>query len=195
MQLIENDRNLGPAITRNKGISCASGEFITFLDSDDIWHPEFLGKSLSFALKNRYEFVFSSFERRDEQLRPYLKDFIVPLKVDYKITLKSCSISCLTAFIDIRRIGKFYMPNLKRRQDWCLWLAILKEVDFAYGIKEPLAIYRMRDGSVSRNKLKLIPYVWTVYRNIEGLNFFYSLYLLNLWAASGIKKYYINSGV
>ncbi|MEH6514824.1 MAG: glycosyltransferase [Maribacter arcticus] len=193
IHLIENNENLGPAPTRNKGISFATGDFLSFLDSDDIWHSNFLKKSLNFAVENNFEFVFASYERCDEQLNPQLKDFIVPEKVNYTDVLKSCPIACLTALIDIRRIGKFYMPDLKKRQDWCLWLAILKEVPYAYGIKEPMAIYRMRKHSISRNKLKLIPYVWKVFRNVEKKNVFYSLYLLNIWALSGLKKYYVNT--
>ncbi len=64
------------------------------------------------------------------------------------------------------------MPNLVKRQDWGLWLAVLKKVDYAYGIEEPLAIYRMRKDSVSRSKLKLIPYVWKVYRDVEKIEYF-----------------------
>tara|TARA_R110000765_G_scaffold25437_1_gene62855 strand:- start:3859 stop:4626 length:768 start_codon:yes stop_codon:yes gene_type:complete len=193
IHLLENKKNLGPAPTRNKGIAFATGDFLSFLDSDDIWRSNFLKKALDFSVQNKFEFVFASYERRDEQLNPHLKNFIVPEKVNYTDVLKSCPISCLTALIDIRRIGKYYMPNLEKRQDWCLWLAILKEVPYAYGIKEPMAIYRMRKHSISRNKLKLIPYVWKVYRNVEKQNVFYSLYLLNIWALSGLKKYYVNT--
>ena len=192
ISLIKNDKNSGPAITRNKGIKAAKGEFITFLDGDDIWKPNFLKTSLAMCLNNNYEFVFASYERKNEYLEPYISDFIVPDKVSYHDVLKSCPISCLTAFVDIRRIGKYYMPELHKRQDWGLWLAILRNVDFAYGIKEPLAIYRMRKNSVSRNKLKLIPYVWKIYRDVEKLGMIKSFYLTMHWGLSGFKKYYIN---
>ena len=194
-KLIKNLKRLGPGITRNKGISKAEGSFLTFLDSDDLWFPNFLETSLKTCLTNNYEFVFSSYERKDEDLKPLISDFVVPKKVAYRDVLKSCSISCLTAFIDIRRIGKHYMPELKKRQDWGLWLAILKKIDFAYGIQEPLAVYRMRKNSVSRSKLKLIPYVWAVYRGVEKLSLIESFYLLNLWSLNGFKKYYVNTRI
>lgn len=192
IKLLENEENSGPAITRNRGIKEANGEFLTFLDGDDIWLPTFLEKSLRSCIENNYEFVFASYKRYDEELNPFISDFVVPKKVDYKSILKACPIPCLTAFIDIRRIGRFYMPIMNKRQDWGLWLAILKNVDYAYGIKEPLAIYRMRKNSVSRSKRKLIPYVWQIYREVEGLSLLKSSYYFIHWAFNGFKKYYIN---
>lgn len=192
IRLIKNIHNSGPAITRNRGIEAAKGDFITFLDGDDIWFPNFLKKSLLTCTKNNYEFVFASYQRLDESLQPYISDFIVPEKVNYYDILKACPIPCLTAFIDIRRIGKFYMPVMNKRQDWGLWLAILKHVDYAYGIEEPLAIYRMRKNSVSRSKRKLIPYVWQIYREVEELSILKSSYYFMHWAFNGFKKYYIN---
>ena len=192
IHLIKNEKNSGPAITRNKGIKAAKGEFITFLDGDDIWFLKFLETSLNTCLENNYEFVFSSYKRYDEDLNPLIADFIVPDKVNYNQLLKACPIPCLTAFIDIRKMGKFYMPIMNKRQDWGLWLAILKRVDYAYGIEEPLAIYRMRKDSVSRSKRKLIPYVWKIYRDVEGFDAIKSSYYFFHWAFNGFKKYYIN---
>ncbi|OEY71866.1 glycosyltransferase family 2 protein [Salegentibacter salarius] len=192
IKLISNEANSGPAVTRNKGIKIAKGDFITFLDGDDIWYSNFLQNSLSHCLNNNYEFVFASYKRLNEELQPLLNNFIVPEKVNYNQLLKACPIPCLTAFIDIRRIGKFYMPLMDKRQDWGLWLAILKEVDYAYGIKEPLAIYRMRKNSVSRSKRNVIPYVWQIYRQVEGFNILQSSYYFMHWAFNGFKKYYIN---
>ena len=195
VKLLINERNSGPAYSRNRGIEEASGSFLTFIDSDDLWFPEFLSTSIQMCMINNYEFVFSSYQRRDEELKPLLKDFIVPDRVSYRDLLKTCSISCLTAFVDLRRMGKKYMPDIPKRQDWGLWLDFLKEVDYAYGIKQPLAIYRMRENSVSSGKFSLIPHVWKVYRKVEKLNFFYSLYLINCWAFEGFKKYYINTKI
>ena len=192
ISLIVNETNSGAAITRNKGIKKAKGDFLTFIDADDIWFPDFLENSLNTCLTNNYEFVFSSYKRFDEDLQPLIADFIVPEKVNYVDILKSCSIPCLTAFIDIRRIGKHYMPIMDKRQDWGLWLSVLKEVDYAFGIAEPMAIYRMRRDSISRSKRSLFPYVWKIYREVEGFGVVKSSYYFLHWAFNGFKKYYIN---
>ncbi|MEH6658778.1 glycosyltransferase family 2 protein [Leeuwenhoekiella marinoflava] len=179
--------NKGPANARNLGIKQAQGIYLTFLDADDIWFSEFLETSIAEAKKHR--FVFASYRRLDENLKPYLSDFIVPRKVSYTDILKSNSISCLTAFLDIEKLGKKYMPLIQKRQDMGLWLQYLKEIDFAHGIQKPLAIYRIRRNSLSRNKKSLLKYQWKFYREVEGLSFIDSVYYMSCWAYKGFIKY------
>lgn len=185
----QNTVNSGPAKSRNKGIEMAQGRYISFLDGDDIWLPTFLEKSINFLETNHYNFVFSSYKRVDENLQPLYDDFIVPERVNYHSLLKTCPISCLTALIKIETIGKFYMPDIAKRQDYGLWLSILKKNEFAYGLKEPLAIYRIRKGSVSRNKFKAMYYVWKVYKDVEKLNSFIASYMLINYIINGLRKY------
>ncbi|MEH6745910.1 MAG: glycosyltransferase family 2 protein [Maribacter arcticus] len=189
IRFIELDKNSGAAIARNTAIQQISGKYMTFLDGDDLWLPTFIEDSLKFSIDNHANFVFSSYMRYDEDLKPLLSDFIVPEKVSYFDILKSCPISCLTAFINVDVLGKKYMPLIQKRQDFGLWLSYLKEIDFAYGLAEPLAIYRMRKNSLSRNKWSLIKYQWQFYYEIEKLGLFSSLYYLFNWMARGFLKY------
>src|SRR5690606_18938898 len=102
-QFLENDkriqfhkfeRNSGQAIARNTGIEKATGNFMTFLDADDIWFPTFIEKSIATIRKTNISFVFSSYRRSNESLEFVYSDFIVPNKVSYTDILKSNSISC-----------------------------------------------------------------------------------------------------
>lgn len=188
IKLIKAEINQGPAKCRNQGIQGANGSFLTFIDSDDIWLPEFLEASLNFVDKSE-GFVFASYHRYDEFLKPKFIDFIVPSKVSYSDILKTNSISCLTAFIDIERLGKMYMPNILYRQDMGLWLKYLKKINFAYGNAKPLAIYRIRENSHSRNKVNLLKHQWMFYRNIEQLSIVKSAYYFILWMKNGFIKY------
>ena len=113
----------------------------------------------------------------------------MPNKVNYSAILKSNAISCLTAFLDVSVLGKKYMPEIKKRQDMGLWLQYLKIIPFAVGIQEPLAIYRIRKNSLSRNKIDLIKYQWAFYRKIEKLSVFQSFYYLICWMYFGFIKY------
>ncbi len=189
IHFIQLEENSGPAIARNKGIEKATGSYMTFLDADDIWKSDFIEKSIQTIDRTGVPFVFSSYERRDEDLNPLLDDFIVPNKVTYKDILKSNSISCLTAFLDIEQLGKKYMPLIRKRQDMGLWLRYLKEIDYAYGIEEPLAIYRIRKSSLSRDKKALIKYQWEFYTKVEELGFLSSIYYMVQWMARGFLKY------
>ncbi|XLS29282.1 glycosyltransferase family 2 protein [Flavobacteriaceae bacterium M23B6Z8] len=182
-------QNSGPAIARNTGIKKANGAYLTFIDADDIWFPEFLDTSIEKINTSGCPFVFASYKRLDEELEPLYPDFIVPEKVTYSDILKSNSISCLTAFVHIEKLGKKYMPEIRKRQDMGLWLQYLKEIDFALGIKQPLAIYRIRKNSLSRNKWALLRYQWDFYRKVEKLTFTRSLYYMINWFYRGFLKY------
>ncbi|QTD37577.1 glycosyltransferase family 2 protein [Polaribacter batillariae] len=181
--------NSGPANARNNSIKNASGQFLAFLDSDDLWFKDFLKISIK-EVKKTEGFVFSSYKRCNEiTLEEEYPDFIVPSRVTYTDILKTNSISCLTAFIDTKKIGKEYMPNVMYRQDMGLWLTYLKKIKYAYGIKKTLAIYRIRANSHSRNKKKLIKHQWYFYRKVEKLSFFKTIYIMLLWSYNGFKKY------
>lgn len=182
-------KNSGPAVARNNSIEKAKGKYLAFLDSDDLWFDFHLKNSIESIDETNVGFIFASYKRSNEALEFVHTDFIVPEKASYTDILKSNSISCLTAFIDIEQLGKKYMPLIKKRQDMGLWLAYLKETPFALGIKECHAIYRIRENSLSRNKKKLIKYQWEFYRKIERLNIVKSLYFMCCWMYSGYKKY------
>jgi teichuronic acid biosynthesis glycosyltransferase TuaG len=187
--LIQLYKNSGPAKARNFGIEKVTGQFMTFLDADDIWFPEFIQNSIKTINTSGVDFVFSSYKRSNENLEFVYSDFIVPKKVTYTDILKSNSISCLTAFINIEVLGVKKMPDILKRQDMGLWLKYLKEMPFAFGIQEPMAIYRIRENSLSRNKKNLLKYQWQFYYKVEKLGFFPSVYYMLQWMARGFLKY------
>jgi hypothetical protein len=89
--------------------------------------------------------------------------------LDYSKQLKCNYIGNLTGIYNVDVLGKMYMPEIKKRQDWVMWLAAIKKAGYAYGIKEVLATYRLRKDSLSANKLELLSYNYGVYR--KTLNF------------------------
>jgi glycosyltransferase involved in cell wall biosynthesis len=189
IQFHKLSQNSGPAVARNTGIEKASGAYMTFIDADDIWFPTFIENNIKTIQETGIPFVFSSYRRANEQLEFVYSDFIVPHKVSYTDILKSNSISCLTAFLDIKKLGKKYMPLIRKRQDMGLWLNYLKVIPFAHGIQETQAIYRIRENSLSRKKSDLIKYQWQFYREVEKLNVFQSTYYMLHWMYRGFMKY------
>lgn len=159
--------NSGAGYARNNSIKEARGRYIAFCDSDDRWMPDKLQKQVAFMKKTNCCLSYSSYlicgeddERRGIVIAPSIMT-LSRLKHDNKI-------GCLTAMYDTRPYGKFYMPTIRKRQDWALFLTILKSCGTAYGMVEPLAIYRKTQEGISRKKFKLIDYNAKVYQHVFG---------------------------
>lgn len=190
IKLIRLQSNQGAAIARNIAIENAIGDFIAFLDSDDLWEPKKLEKQINFMTEKDVYFCYSAYNKIDED-GTYRGKVKVPNKVTYNQLLNTNVIGCLTAIYNANVLGKIYMPNIRKRQDYALWLKILKKGINAYGINEPLATYRVRNNSISSNKLIAAKYQWQIYRRIEKINFVKSVYHFLHYAYYGYKKYRI----
>jgi len=188
IKLIKLKKNSGPALARNTAIEKASGRYIAFLDADDLWKPEKLSKQIQFMNKNSLDFTYSSYDLIDEEGND-IGMFKTRKNISYKSMLKTSSVGCLTAIYDTKNIGKIYMPMILKRQDYGLWLKIMKKINTTQGMLESLAKYRIRKKSVSSNKFKAAKYQWKVYRELENLNFFQSMYYFSHYAYFGITKY------
>lgn len=187
IKLIVLEKNSGAAVARNQGIEEANGRFIAFLDSDDSWHPEKLSKQVKFMLENDYAFTYTAYHKVDEN-GIYLSPVNIPLKTSYNELLKTCVIGCLTAMYDTKKLGKVYFPLIRKRQDFALWLKVLKVEAYAYGLNEDLANYTVRSDSISANKFKAAQYNWHLYRNIEKLSILKSLYYFSHYMIKGILR-------
>lgn len=189
IKLIIQSKNQGAAYSRNLALNKAQGRFITFLDSDDLWLPNFLETTINYLIENNEELVYSSYKRVDENLKPLLADFIAVDKVDRNRILYNCPIPMLTSVYDSKRIGKIPVPDVELREDHAMWIDLLGKIKYARAINESLAIYRIRNNSVSRNKLRIAKKQYNVYRYYLKMNFLKSSYYTFFWAINGLKKY------
>jgi teichuronic acid biosynthesis glycosyltransferase TuaG len=188
VKLIQLETNSGAAVARNTAIENAKGKYIAFLDSDDYWKPEKLQKQLAFMEENNYVFSFTNYEIVTEDGTPTNVEVKVPHSLTYHDLLKNTIIGCLTVMINIEKIGKYKMPNIRTRQDFALWLSILRDGYTAYGLQIPLSCYRKVEGSISSNKVKAAKKTWAVYRNIERLSLPYSAWCFVNYAYNAVKK-------
>ena len=189
IKLIVNKVNKGASVSRNLALENAVGDYITFIDSDDLWECDFLTTTLKYLKDNNETLVYTSYKRVDESLNQILEDFIAIDKVDYNRLLYNCPIPMLTAIYDCRKIGKIYFPEVNLREDHAMWLLLLTRTNYARAISNPLGIYRIRTNSVSRNKFKIAIKQFQLYNNHLKMNFFLSMYYTINWALNGLKKY------
>jgi glycosyltransferase involved in cell wall biosynthesis len=179
--------NGGAAEARNLAIREARGRYIAFLDSDDCWLPVKLEHQVAAMQANNWPFTYTSYTKVDESGR-ILGEVGVPSSVTYGELLKTCVIGCLTAMYDTRALGKVEMPLIRKRQDFGLWLRILKKTPRAYGLQEPLAIYKVRGDSISANKKSAASYTWKLYREVENLPLPYALWIFANYAVRGVLR-------
>lgn len=192
IKLIESKENRGSSGARNIALKEAKGRYIAFLDSDDIWHSDFLEKQIMFMKNHEAPLVFSSYRRIDENTKEeLLRPFIVPKKVSYRSLLKTCPIFPSTAIYDTTKTPKiFFNENLgSMRDDYVYWLTMFKDIESGYGNPEILVDYRMRKSSVTGNKTKVIKPQWNVLYKVEKLGFIPSIYYLLSWAWISYFKY------
>lgn len=187
IRLITLNENSGAATARNIGIKAAQGRFIAFLDADDLWLVNKLERQIDYMLLNSIDLTYSAYEKIDIK-GTILGKVGVSLMLSYTDLLKKCEIGCLTAVYDTERIGKIYMPIIRKRQDLGLWLSILKVTPYAYGLNEVLAQYRVRSDSISANKRNAAAYTWHLYRNVEKLDWFKSAYYFTHYAVNGMLR-------
>ena len=161
INLLTNTTNRGAAITRNRGIESAKGKYIAFLDGDDIWLSEKLEKQISF-MENSVNCFFSTsyYEWIDESGINLNRVIKTKEKLTYSDLLDKNRIGCLTAIYNQEELGKVYMPLLRKRQDYGLWLELLKRTTFCYTYPEVTALYRVRENSISSNKLEMLKWNW-----------------------------------
>lgn len=184
IHVLRTPHNSGAAAARNMGIHAAGGQYIAFLDADDQWYPEKLEKQVAFMQETGCALSYTSYAVMDASGVPTGKTISCPPTLTYRQLLMENRIGCLTAMMDVRQTGKMEMPLIHKRQDYGLWLNILKQGYTAKGIQTPLAIYRKYAESLSGNKWKTISYNWTLLRKHQGLSlvaalWYFTLFLLN----------------
>ena len=173
--------NSGAAVARTTAMRLANGSYMAFLDSDDIWLPDKLERQIEWMNENGYTFSCTAYEQIDEDDKSLGKIIRVVKKVDYNRLLLDCPVGNSTVVYDVEKMGKFKVPNIRKRNDDALWLQMLKREKYIWGMPDVLMKYRIRRNSISSNKLKVIKYHWILYREIEHLSASRSIFHIAYW--------------
>ena len=178
IQLHRLDKNYGAGIARNTAINSAKGDYIAFLDADDLWKPEKLAKQLAFMKTNSLPFTFSYYDWIDEAGNLLKKRIEAPANLTYKQLFYCNYVGNLTGIYEVKFFGKIPISTIRKRQDWIMWLTILKKIKTAQPVPESLAFYRVRENSISASKIDLIKHNFMVYRQFHKLNVVNSVFCM-----------------
>lgn len=181
VNLLSTTQNMGKAEAINLALKHIKGQYVAFLDSDDIWMPEKLERQIAFMQKGGYPISCTAYIQTDEAGEKSGRVFHALEKVDYKRLLLDCPVGNSTVIYDVSQIGIWTVPNIKKRSDDALWLQILKKTPYIWGLNEVLMKYRLRESSLSTNKISLIKYHWILYTKIEKMNVFSSMFHIIYW--------------
>ena len=188
IKLIINKKNLGAGISRNKGIKYALGDYIAFIDADDIWKKNKLEVQIDFMKKNKFECSHTNYDIIDNNDKVIGKR---QAKNFYKIDdlLKSCDIGLSTVILS-KKIIKFNLqfPSLKTKEDFVLWLNILKFKIPIISLNETLTSWRKLDNSLSTSVIQKLLDAFKVYNRYMKLNIIKSLYYVLCLSLNYLKK-------
>ncbi|MDR7208651.1 glycosyltransferase family 2 protein [Flavobacterium piscis] len=177
-KLSQLSQNSGNGFARNVALEKATGKYIAFLDADDLWFPLKLEKQIQFLKANNLPFTFSFYDCIDEGGNSLNRRVEAPIDLTYDQLFFCNYVGNLTAIYDAEYFGKMILESTQKRQDWRLWLTILKQIQETKPVPESLAFYRIRRDSISSSKFKLIKHNFGVYREFHGFNFVFSVLLM-----------------
>lgn len=197
IKFLKNERNSGAALSRNRALKMASGKWIAFLDSDDLWEKTKLEEQLNFMESNGYDFSYTAYSEIDQNGNEngvYVKG---PKHIGKTGMFNYCWPGCLTVMYNARKIGVIEVADIKKNNDYAMWLNVINKAD-CYFLNKNLAKYRRgRVGSVSTNGyFSLIKWHYRLFKDALGMNCFFSAFCTfrNLLFGVFKKFFYVKRG-
>lgn len=197
IRYIRNAVNSGAAVSRNKALKEARGRWIAFLDSDDLWTADKLEKQIAFMVNNGYSFSYTNYSEVDEYTMETGVCVSGPLRISVCGMFNYCWPGCLTVMYDASVIGVVQIADIKKNNDYAMWLKAIKKAD-CFLLDENLARYRKRTGSISNHSyVSLVKWHYLLFREAERQNVVLSFVdtLRNLFWGAIKKKLYVRNAV
>ncbi len=189
IKLFRNKINSGAAVSRNNALREAKGRWIAFLDSDDIWESTKLEKQIKFMEENNYAFSYTGYQEIDEESKPTGVQVSGPKHVTKVGMYAFCWPGCLTVMYDREKIGLVQIEDIKKNNDYAMWLKVCKKAD-CYLLDECLAKYRRgREGSVSSHGIMtMIGWHYKLWHEAEKMIPLFSIVMTGINLVCGFYK-------
>lgn len=189
VKLLVNERNMGAAGSRNRGLDIFRGQYVALLDSDDYWYPQMLEKMLARAEETKADIIYCSYELVDEQNKKVCNDFLVPETTSFRESIVRSVITCSTVLVtgELARNNRF--PVNMYHEDIAMWFQILRDGGTARGVTDVLAAYRQRSDSKTANKLKSAGRRWIIYRKHLKMPIIDCVVTMVQYGYYGLKKF------
>ena len=171
IRYLKNEVNSGAAVSRNRALREASGKWIAFLDSDDLWTPDKLETQIAFMKDNGHHFSYTNYAEMNVAGEKSGVIVTGPKRITKTGMFNYCWPGCLTVMYDAEEVGLIQIENIKKNNDYAMWLKVCKKAD-CYLLNEVLAVYRKnRAGSISSNSyLRMIRWHYYLFRTAEQQN-------------------------
>jgi len=189
IRLYQNKGNMGAALSRNNALQEAKGRWIAFLDSDDQWEPTKLEKQVKFMKENGYKFSYTCYSEMDGDGNDTGVEVSGPKHVTKAGMYAFCWPGCLTVMFDANEIGLLQIEDIKKNNDYAMWLKVCQKAD-CYLLPEVLAKYRRgRSGSVSSHSIStMIKWHYKLFRDAEKMGVMSSLWHTGVNLVCGFYK-------
>jgi len=191
IKIFKNKKNLGAGKSRNFGIKKSKGEFIAFIDSDDLWKKNKLYSQLEFMNNNNLKFSHTSYNIIDKNGR-LLKKILAKKYMSYSDLLKSCDIGLSTVIVRSKLIKKNLFPAIKTKEDYVVWLKLAKKQNTIMGLNKYLTNWRKLSNSLSSSILQKVVDAYRVYRYYEKKSIIKTFYQIFILSINSFKKKGVN---
>ncbi len=190
INLVKNERNMGAAKTRNRGLDLCHEAYVAFIDSDDVWREDKLSSQIKVMESEGAALAYTSYAIVDENGQPCKNAYVVPERITFDELLKENYIGCSTVMLSIDIVKQYRFATDFYHEDYCLWLDICNDGHKIVGCSEVLVNWRLIKNSRSFNKFKSAKNRWRIYRDHMGYSFVKSARLISSYLLNGVKKYY-----